>query len=258
MELLQKLKNFLPWPRGWGSASQRFWEVDALRGVAIVMMTIYHAAWDLSQLAYWSFGFWELPWRYFQVATATLFICLAGVSLTLHRQPAPQKNFFHGFKIFAWGMVVTLGTYFFAPDSYVRFGVLHLIGFSIMLSYPFLRFRWFNLGLGIAILTIHHALRFWGINLVNPLLFDWLGLSTFAYPSFDFFPVFPWFGVVLIGIFLGNVFYSNGARRYALPEISAFPLIRFLQILGVNSLLVYMIHQPIILLVLLTLGIVRF
>ncbi|MEZ4658418.1 MAG: heparan-alpha-glucosaminide N-acetyltransferase domain-containing protein [Caldilineaceae bacterium] len=62
----------------------RLWEVGALRGVAIVMMVTYHLMWDL-----WFFRlvanqtFLSLFWELFQRTTASLFLLLVGVSLTI-------------------------------------------------------------------------------------------------------------------------------------------------------------------------------
>ena len=45
-------------------------------------------------------------------------------------------------------MLITIGVWA-AGTGYVHFGILHLIGFSIIAAYPFLRFRWLNLFLWI-------------------------------------------------------------------------------------------------------------
>ena len=72
--------------------STRFWEIDSLRGVAIIMMVIYHLMWDL-----WFFRImpdvvlWSGFWKYFQRTTASLFIFVVGVSLTVSYTRAVQK-----------------------------------------------------------------------------------------------------------------------------------------------------------------------
>jgi uncharacterized membrane protein len=261
-----KLSDFLISPKGLKDTAQRFWEIDMLRGVAILMMVVYHSAWDLSELGRYSINLSGNFWHYFQTCTATLFITIAGISLTLNQSPAHgaatdnafwKKNLFHGFKIFLWGMVISLITYIFEPNSYVKFGVLHLIGFSIMISYPFLRFRKFNLFLGILIILVRQIVLSSNLFILNVPWLDWVGLEAFARPSFDFFSVFPWFGVVLIGIFIGNTLYFDRIRHFSLPEISDFSLVKVLRLLGNNSLLIYMGHQPIILLFLILGGVIQ-
>jgi uncharacterized membrane protein len=66
------------------------------------------------------------------------------------------------------------------------------------------------------------------------------------YYASDYFPLIPWFGVVLLGLFLGNTLYSENGRNFFLPDWGDLLPFRFLQFLGRNSLLIYMIHQPIL------------
>jgi uncharacterized membrane protein len=129
----------------------------------------------------------------------------------------------------------------------VIFGVLHCIGLSIILSYPFLKFRYFNLVLG-SILVI------FGFILKN-LAFDfywlvWLGFKPDLFYTIDYFPILPWFGVILIGIFLGNLLYSNYKRIINIKDLSRNKIIGFFSFLGQHSLVIYFLHQPILLTIL--------
>ena len=62
----------------------RFWEIDTMRGVAIITMIVYHTMWDL-----WYWGvlpdvvLWEGFWKYWQRFTAGTFLILVGVSMTI-------------------------------------------------------------------------------------------------------------------------------------------------------------------------------
>lgn len=264
----------------------RFWEIDALRGVAIITMIVYHLMWDLW---YWqvlpNIVLWEGFWKYWQRFTCGTFLILVGVSMTIvyRRERARQrpdarlypKFFLRGLKIFALGMLITVFVTA-AGVGVVDFGILHLIGFATMVSYPLLRFKWLNLGLwvvfsliGKELENIHsdgswyipHFGNWWG----NPILIDvpgrWLaplGITPTSYPAVDYFPIFPWLGVVLLGVFLGNLLYTTDTRRFPLPAWGdVFPF-NALEFLGRHSLLIYMIHQPLLLLGLVLLGVVRF
>ena len=237
----------------------RLWEVDALRGVAIIIMAIYHLVWDLYGLAGWPIEMYTGFWHYWQLTTATMFIGLVGVSLSLRYNrmqargnPSFRPFFYRGLVIFSWGVVLSLVTYLYYPPAYIRFGILHFIGASIILAYPFLRFRWLNLILGIGLLLLPEVVS-WrhGISWL-----EWLGLIENPHPAFDYYPVIPWLGVVLIGVFLGQAFFPAGQRRFPLPDLSRFGPMRLLALAGQNSLLIYLIHQPIIIAILILLGIV--
>jgi len=232
----------------------RLWQVDALRGVAILMMVVYHLVWDLRGLGGYDINVYTGFWHYFQQATASLFTGIVGVSLTLsHRQAAGWGRYLRrGALIFSWGLVVGFVTFLFDPPRYVRFGILHLIGVSIMLAYPFVRWRWRNLGLGLLLLALGQGLPRLGWHL--PWL-DWLGLDSTPRPAFDYFPLIPWFGVVLIGIFIGNTLFAGSKDGFtAAGDLGPA---RWLRLLGQNSLLIYLIHQPILITLLLLAGVIR-
>jgi uncharacterized membrane protein len=72
----------------------------------------------------------------------------------------------------------------------------------------------------------------------------------------DYRPLFPWFGVVLLGLFAGNVFYGDG-KRPALLAGKAPAAARPLLPPGRNSLFIYLIHQPILILLLAGLGVIE-
>lgn len=106
--------------------TKRFWEIDFLRGIAVIMMIISNFVFDLT-----FFGF-SYP-----------------LSLTLSYYRAKKlklkklfmKYFKRGMKIFSLGLLITLTTYLYLKEGFIIFGVLHFIGVSIILAYPFLKFK---------------------------------------------------------------------------------------------------------------------
>ena len=162
--------------------------------------------------------------------------------------------------VFGLGMVITLALWALGRLAglhigHVEFGILHLIGFSIAAAYPLLRFKWLNLFLWMAFYVAGYYVQ--RIH-VDTTWLVWLGLTPVRYTPVDYFPVIPWFGVVLLGIFLGNTFYPNGDRSFALPDLSGTLPIRSLDFLGRHSLLIYLIHQPLLFAILAVLGIISF
>lgn len=243
----------------------RLWEIDALRGVAIVMMVVYHLLWDLHSLGGYDIALRSGFWSWWQIVTASLFTGLVGLSLTLsysrERQSHPTgslwpKYIIRGLTIFTWGLIIGVVTYLaLGAGYYVRFGILHLIGLSIILAYPFLRLgkNWLNLALGVALTLLGPAIQ--GLSIDLPWL-AWLAPTPGS--GVDYAPLIPWFGRVLIGIFLGNALYPGGQRRFALGDHSNNAAIRLLRLLGENSLLIYLIHQPVLLVTLTLSGVISF
>jgi uncharacterized membrane protein len=86
---------------------------------------------------------------------------------------------------------------------------------------------------------------------------SWLGFRPAQFYSVDYFPLLPWFGVVLMVIFFGNLLYSDYSRRFQLVDLSFFSGIKVLCFLGKHSLLIYLLHQPLIIAVLYLLGMVN-
>jgi len=224
---------------------ERFWELDSTRGIAVMMMIIFHFLYDLN--FFFGIGFINNNfWLFFGRTTALIFIFLAGVSLTLSHarvKDKTQKFLFskytkRGLRIFGYGLLVTIVTWFFFSKEFIIFGVLHFIGISIILSWPLIRTKWNGL-IGIIVIII-------GLYL-STLAFEfpyflWLFPQNFY--TFDYFPLIPWIGVIFIGIFAGNKIYPNGKKRF---NKKTNPLTNTLSCLGRHSLFIYFVHQPILL-----------
>jgi uncharacterized membrane protein len=129
----------------------------------------------------------------------------------------------------------------------VVFGILHLIGISIILAYPVIKLRYENLVLGIVFVALGMFIN--KVTVGFPWLL-WLGLMPARFYSIDYFPLLPWFGVVLIGVFLGNSLYPHYTRNFNLHDFSNFAVMRFLSFLGRHSLFIYLVHQPVLITVL--------
>lgn len=180
-------------------------------------------------------GWWLLYARIGQF----LFLGLVGVSIFLS-----QKNFsqqcVRAFKIFLCGMLVTLATYFVAPDEYVKFGVLHFIAVAIPIVYFFKKRP--KAAILFAIFSFFLGRYFSSLNVESPYLF-WLGLVRNDFASLDFFPIFPWISAPLIGMLLAGWIY----KKREPTKLSFLAKIPVLMLLGRHSLAIYLLHQPILL-----------
>lgn len=246
-------------PRSMGA---RYWEIDALRGVAIIMMILFHLGWDLHYFRLSPIDVFDEPWNWWGRATATLFLLLVGVSLHLSGQRAARvggeatiwrRQLRRSLVVLAGALAVTIVTWLAFGRGFVVFGILHLIGTSMLLAYPFRRLGRWNL--------VPALLFLLGGQLVAPIIVGfpwlvWLGLRPAGFFSVDYYPLLPWFGLVLVGLALGGQLYDQTGRRLHLPAVDRWPPLRLLGLLGRHSLMIYLLHQPLLIGVLVGLGFV--
>jgi uncharacterized membrane protein len=233
------------------SRHKRFWEIDLVRTVALLGLLFFHTL----ELLY----FFDLyptllrtgVWFWIRAANCGLFIFPAGVALTIAYSRGKSMSSFmlRGLKIFGLGMLITLLSLLVVPDEYVRFGILHFFGIAFILAPFFLRFRYINLILGAAVMAIGIYLLGQGIFVDSPWL---LWLVPYAFKTLDYWPLVPWFGIFIVGMFCGNLLYPQGNRRFNIPEFSS-PVASGLMLLGRHPLVVYLAHLPILIGVLLAL-----
>lgn len=243
---------------------ERFWEVDMLRGIAIVLMLIYHSAFDLDYFGVVRIDASSGSPLALARLTVSLFLALVGLSLSLSHSRAlllGQERLFaariirRGLRILGLAFGISAITYLLIGRGFIIFGALHLIGLSLLLAYPFLEMHKKNFIFGS--LSIALGLYLQDFSVDYPWLL-WLGLAPADFYSLDYVPVFPWFGVVLIGMGLGDLLYPGRRRRLSLLDqmtISECSWITLLCYLGRNSLAIYLIHQPLIIMLLVLAGV---
>ena len=242
--------------RGYTSTHNRFWEIDVLRTIAIVMMITFHVLYLLNYFNIQNTGVPGVQygfWWWFPRVTGGTFIFTAGVSLTITYSKSKRTSGFllRGLKIFAWGIGITLLTWLIAPDKYVLFGILHFFGIAFILAHFFLRFRFINLILGAALMALGTYLLEQRILVDFPWLL-WLGLMPHDFSTLDYWPLLPWFGLFLVGMFFGKILYPQGNRRLNIHEFSN-PITSALTLPGRHPLVIYLAQWPIVIGVLLAL-----
>jgi len=227
--------------------TDRIWEIDFLRGLAILLMVAYHFGYDLTELAgvrrVLGIDF-DLLSGPFQVAVAVfagIFVVLCGVSSSLTR-----SNVRRGIKLLAAALLVTTASYIFSPEEVILFGILHCL--LLEKAQPLA-----CLGASAAVFAISLAVP--ALIKDIPIRSDWLlafGIHSDAFSSFDYFPLLPWLGVFLTGAAFGKRFYAS--RQSLLPWGRPIPPINAA---GRYSLWIYLIHQPILLGIFYLVGLLR-
>lgn len=203
-------------------------------------MVAVHLVYDLTDL----YGI--LNWQYSAAFSflmewgSVAFFLISGICATLG-----SHSLRRGLIVFGCGLVVSAVTYLAYPEIGVAFGVLHCLGICMML-WPLLK-RLPTAAAGIfAVLLIALGLWFQTFRIRTPCLFP-LGLMAPGFFSSDYFPLCPYLGFFLLGAALGKTFYKQ--KRTLLPKSNTHnPVIRFLSLCGRHSLIIYLLHQPLLML----------
>lgn len=224
---------------------KRIWELDALRGAFLLIMIAVHITYDLTELMCIVTLKDTRLYDFFRDQAGVLFLLLSGICATLGSKPVKR-----GLQVLAGAACVTIVTVGMAalglagPEIRIWFGVLHCLGMC-MLLWPLSR----------KLPTVGRLLLGIGIILLGGYLLDHLRVDTYLlipfgivprhFASSDYFPLLPHFGWFLIGSVLGQTLYRQ--RQSLLPDKwSRNPVSRSLMWMGRHSLIIYLLHQPVI------------
>ncbi len=224
-----------------GPAPRRVPALDGLRGAAICLMIVYHLAFDLNWFGFVQADFNHDPfWLGFRGLIVTSFLLLVGLSLLLARRAGiTRRHFWRRIALIALcAILVSIASYVTFPQTFITFGILHFIVVASVLTWPATRFPRVALVTGAAIVVLGNVV---GLALFDRPWLNWIGLMTHKPATEDYVPLLPWLGVVLIGIALG-AWLSDRQYRPLRPLSQAVP--GWLTWLGRHSLLVYLVHQP--------------
>ncbi len=224
---------------------KRYIEIDFFRGLAIVSMVLYHINFNLF---YFSRGY--IPMEFLAKIIGGSFIFISGISLYIAYHRKKQfKYFFKRFlKLFIIALMITVVTKIFLKDGIIIFGIIHYFALSSLLIYPFLKIKKeYSLITCFLIIMIYYIIK--NIDINSNYLFIFGVYNGFTY---DYYPLIPWFSVMLIARYVAEILYPNGTRRFNIDMRGK--IVELFSLLGKNSLKIYLIHQPIILAFLYLLG----
>lgn len=232
------------------SSKIRHWEIDFLKGMAIIGVVLYHFIFDLIFFGHYKIDDQTLFCWILARSSAFLFIFLSGVSLVISFERSKKQNkkiffykiFFRSSYLLFFGLIITFITYFVFPQAPIIFGILHFLAFASLVGFFFINQSYFAFLSSIFILLISQFINNIDVNSYSLL---WLGFVPKYFESVDYFPFIPWFAFYLLGIIFGNKFYKDGKRNFNLKNCKN-KIVQFLCLCGRHTLLIYLIHQPIL------------
>lgn len=218
--------------------TERIWELDFLRGLALLAMVYFHIVYDLKEFYHFPVSYQSGLNFYIGRVSALTFILLSGISCKLSRSSTR-----HGLKVLSLGIIITIVTMVYNPAYTIKFGILHFLGIC-MIAYPLLAKLDATVQLLLGTLIIWFGRLISQITVTVDFLFP-LGFVSQSFISSDYYPVFPWLGVFLYGMAIGKAMFLNKQSI-----LNFRPPNTFLNELGKKTLFVYVAHQPIIILIL--------
>ena len=226
-------------------SKERFIEIDLIRGFAIALMVVVHLMWDLD---YYGLSPLDRQLYWYAQFCPVIFFTLVGICLVLSaRHKTRLQLMSRGLLILVIGFIITGISMIVIPDKPVTFGVLHCIGLSIILSALLVKTKINLLYPAIAVICFGFVTELFHTQTPSmlQLILGFHQADLWRY-TVDYFPIFPWFGVVLLGMAMGAVLYKDGKRQFPFPDLSKYIPVRMASWLGKYSLPIYLVHQPII------------
>ena len=236
------------------SKSPRVYFMDELRGLSIILMVIYHAAYNVVYLFHVPFALFSSPViQFLSTFFGGVFVFISGVACRYS-----HNNLRRGAICLGFGLIFSIVTYFLSAQVFIAFGILHFLGTSMIL-YGLLE-KWvdrlpalwmicllsilflFTFGLpsyyvGIpGIFKIQVSPTFYQ----NPLGFI-VGLPSTGFYSADYYPLVPWIFLFFAGSYVGK--YVRAGR---FPSFLYREHCPFLSKVGRHTLIIYLLHQPIV------------
>ena len=235
------------------SKSVRYGIIDAARAVAVINMVAFHFVYDCFYFAGDSGSFISDPaaivWERFICIS---FIVISGVSLNF-----THRGYKRGLFVLICGGVVTAATYIFVPDLVIWFGVLSFFGCAMILTYALRGLlnkvnMWVGMAVSLILFVLCYGIPQGYIGIFSyPLIhlpegiyeLKWLAFLGFPHKGFfsaDYFPILPWIFMFIFGYNLWRAVKRYGLDKHLVHNV---PVLSFI---GRHSLLIYMVHQPVL------------
>ncbi|MBU7008031.1 heparan-alpha-glucosaminide N-acetyltransferase [Phosphitispora fastidiosa] len=232
------------------NTSGRVWELDFLRGIALILMVLFHLLYDLNEFYGYPVHYNTGVYFYIGKTAGILFIMISAISSAFSR-----NNFKRAVMFLGVGMLITLITHLYNPAYGIKYGILHLLGTSVLI-YPLFKNldKYILAVVGTVIIAL--GIYFDSTAVGNNYLFLF-NLTDSQWVSADYYPMFPWLGVFFYGVCVQKLIYPDAGKSAAGVRISCVrptllsamqARLDFIAFLGRHTLSVYLAHQPLLIL----------
>lgn len=226
------------------TVNSRFHFIDELRGIAIIYVVIYHTIYDFTYYFPQDISIIEAPWMYIiRDIMVGMLIFISGISCNFSK-----SNLRRGLRTIFYALLITLVTFFMGHNYIITFGILHFLGVSIMIyAYSEKLFKIIPSFVGILLFMLFFMLLYSNSNLYSintssdSFLAFALGMNSNGFISKDYYPLLPWLFIFIAGTYFGKFINTiqNNSKFHKKNSI-------VLSFIGRNTLIIYLIHQPII------------
>ena len=218
--------------------------LDLYRGLAVLLMIVFHFCWDLGSFGFIEFSVHDPFWIYFRSLILTLFFTAVGWSAYVALSKAPKvealliRTRFGSFikrdlKLLVAASAISLSTYIAVPDQWIYFGILHFIFVASLISRPFIKWPIPSALFGVGIVMAYHFTDW--LTFPN-LFYSIVDVLNLPHKTLDIVFPFPWIGVFFIGPILGYFQWHT----WSVPKNSLINIVSFM---GRHALLIYLSHQ---------------
>ena len=232
----------------------RYFILDCLRGFALIHMILYHAIWDIVYV-------FNIDWKWYQSHGAYIWqqcICWTFILLSGFCFAFGKPKYKRGITVFLCGFAITFCTLIFMPENLVLFGILTLIGSCMLILTPCKNLLskcnpYLGFGISFVLFVITRnvndgmlGFESWKLlelpaNLYQNMFTAYLGFPNNSFYSTDYFGILPWIFLFLTGFFLNLICERSNLLKIFEPHVC-----KPLEWLGQHSLQIYVVHQPII------------
>jgi len=245
----------------------RFYEIDFIKGIAVILMVIFHIFYLCKHMNIKSYDP-ESPLLYFMAKLAhTTFIICMGINLTLCKQKSKKNKktnkeyhksiIYRCMTYLVLSFMISYISYLaFGKNLFIKFGIIHFMTLGVFITSIFADKPKISILTSIIIIIINVLIESKKISFYN--FNKYIGFITglnINFNSLDYFPLIPWIAISLFGVIIGNTLYTNYNRNYKeLKKISNkienYSILKKISTFGKNSLLIYLFHFPLIYLIL--------